>query len=213
MKKILYVLNFTLSLFFIGSCEIYLNTEDQVEDYTEHICFKIVDNSNSLPVKGAFVRAHFARYHDSKLIFYFSLTNTSDASGNCCFEYRRPGEVNDVLDDLFAKKAGYVYRCVPGSPPSIVRLTPAAYIQFHIKNVPPMASNDQIGIKHLGTTCSGFEILILEGAKVDTSLVVETQPVIHDISWRSWHNQVSSDTTISGITSTERDTVRVEILY
>ena len=214
MKRIFFIILITIGVSVTTSCE---KNEDQPIEVTH--CFKIVDDHSDLPVSGADVRADIARHYvGSSGVFYFVLNETSDSAGNCCFKIQRAEVTSESIYNLFVEKKGYVYwGCAPpGVPsmiPSIIRLTPVAYIQMHIKNVPPKEDNDFISIKYIHPTCAGSNYIQLDGANVDTTQTVDTPPGNTYISWRSWHNEVSADSLLSGLSVTSRDTLFLEILY
>ena len=185
----------------ITSCDFYDNPPVTSKQTT---CFTVVDDLSNSPLDSALVTLTI-RYTSG---VYASLSGTTDVQGKCCFEHEPAS-----LYGLFVGKEGYVYLCTDkGFVPSPARLTPVAYLQLHVKNVPPNAVDDQIGITYPDATCSGSHILIFQGANVDTTVTLTSRPGNNSISRISWHNNVRTDSTLS-TTMTSRNTTFVDILY
>lgn len=184
---------------FITACDTVNESENSNPEY----CLRVIDDLNNNPLDSVHVQLT-VRFNSG---VYRAIWGYTDASGICCIEY----DSGSSPLELYAEKKGYVRLCSGYITPTI-RLTPAAYIKFHIQNITPAANTDWIGIWFPSTDCGGSSSLVYEGANINETLIIEARPGNGSVTWRLWHNNVPTDSTLE-IYLTNLDTTFCEILY
>jgi len=175
-------------------------------------CFSFLDSYTNGPLGGVYVHVAVREQGQSWPNVYTLLDGTTDTSGRCCFEIGWPAMAEG---ELSAQVAGYetLLRSFSGGvTPREFHMVPAGYLQLHVRNIPPQATDDQLRIEYPGPGSSAG-VVWLEGAGVDTTLTVAAHPGDGWIRWSSWHGGVRVEATRSGIVVAPRDTARVEVLY
>jgi len=169
-------------------------------------CYTVLDGINQNPLEGVYLSVSFKSHAG----IYVSFPGTTDASGNICFKM----DSQATFEELSVSKNGFVNICGAYYPPdATIHLYRSAALQFHIKNIPPASGSDNIYITYPGPDCNGASYLSHSGLNVDTTYIVEANPMGHYVSWSMWHNGVNTDSSLSGLFFIVNDTTNLEILY
>ena len=166
----------------------------------------VIDNQTGNPISGADVTVEYG--------FWNSDTYTTWNDGKAYFS---TGGV--VPNTIRVIKEGYCsYTSYPDSANYssnlIIGLDHFAYLRYHVKNLPPSASSDILGIWPPNDAFSiyGYHFLIY-GANVDTTYIIPSGAGNLNIAYEIYSGSTLINTSSVNVTAIIGDTVDVNINY
>lgn len=199
----------------IYSCDVDYNAP--AIPTTKTSCINAVDASTNQPLDSVQVQMTL-RYKDTDTTAHdVDFQSNTDASGNTCVTYDKGSSENYLMTVsrpgyspyTFGDDVNWFYI----DPEIEVKLLPAGYLQFHVKNEAPNADDDFFVIILPNDYGLAADTLILQGGNVDTTWVKTISVGNHNLEW------VYSDN-LAGIISVEEQylverniTEVIEILY